>query len=109
MFLGPPGSLLADGRERAVDPIVPLIKASYARVFTLSSGGPSWTALRDREPGRAIFLYLDPKRMNRTTLRLAAALGLALLLAGCDKCGNMNITVPGAAAPTSCTDVKPRG
>jgi hypothetical protein len=40
---------------------------------------------------------------------MATALGLALLLVGCDKCGNMNINVPGAAAPTSCTDVKPRG
>jgi hypothetical protein len=40
---------------------------------------------------------------------MAAALALALLLAGCDKCGNMNINVPGAAAPTSCADVKPRG
>jgi hypothetical protein len=40
---------------------------------------------------------------------MAAALGLALLLTACDKCGNMNINVPGAAAPISCTDVKPRG
>jgi hypothetical protein len=46
--------------------------------------------------------------MNRTALRMAA-LCLALLLAGCDKCGNMNLTVPGAMAPASCSDVKPRG
>jgi hypothetical protein len=47
--------------------------------------------------------------MNRTALRLAAALGLALLLAGCDKCGNFNLYVPGAPAPAACTDAKPRG
>jgi hypothetical protein len=46
--------------------------------------------------------------MNKSALRMAAALGLALLVAGCDKCGNMNINVPGAV-PASCSDVKPRG
>ena len=47
--------------------------------------------------------------MHRTALRMAAALGLALLLAGCDKCGNFNLYVPGAPPPAACTDVKPRG
>ncbi len=46
--------------------------------------------------------------MNGTALRMAA-LGLALLLAGCDKCGNMNINVPGAVVPASCSDAKSRG
>jgi hypothetical protein len=46
--------------------------------------------------------------MNRTAFRMAV-LGLALLIAGCDKCGNMNINVPGAVVPASCSDVKPRG
>jgi hypothetical protein len=45
--------------------------------------------------------------MALTTLRLAAALGLALLLAGCDKCGNINLNVPGAA-PAACADSQPR-
>ncbi len=51
---------------------------------------------------------MDPEMMTRTVLR-TAALGLALLLAGCDKCGNFNINVPGMAAPTACTDTSPRG
>jgi hypothetical protein len=46
--------------------------------------------------------------MARTTLRAAAALGLALLLAGCDKCGNINFNVPGTA-PAVCADNQPRG
>jgi len=55
-------------------------------------------------------ILLSAKRilsMALTTLRLAAALGLALLLAGCDKCGNINLNVPGAA-PAACADSQPR-
>jgi hypothetical protein len=37
---------------------------------------------------------------------VAAVIGLSLLLAGCDKCGNWNLT--GLGAPKSCSDVKPR-
>ena len=47
--------------------------------------------------------------MHRTALRLASALGLMLVLAACDKCGDLNINVPGAAAPKACSDAKPRG
>ena len=46
--------------------------------------------------------------MALITLRVAAALGLALLLAGCDKCGNINLNVPGAAAPAACADNQSR-
>jgi hypothetical protein len=37
---------------------------------------------------------------------VAVLIGMALVLAGCDKCGNFNIT--GFNAPKSCSDVKPR-
>ncbi len=53
-------------------------------------------------------INLDPKSMARTAFRMAAALGLALLLAGCDKCGNFNVNIPGMTAPAACTDTKPR-
>ena len=46
--------------------------------------------------------------MTSIVLRTAAVLGLTLLLAGCDKCGNFNINVPGAA-PAVCADTQPRG
>ena len=37
---------------------------------------------------------------------IAILVGLALSVAGCDKCGNWNVT--GLGAPKSCSDVKPR-
>jgi hypothetical protein len=40
---------------------------------------------------------------------MAAVLGLALLLAGCDKCGNFNLNIPGITPPAACADIKPRG
>jgi hypothetical protein len=36
----------------------------------------------------------------------AVLIGIALLVAGCDKCGNWNLT--GLNAPKSCSDVKTR-
>jgi hypothetical protein len=42
----------------------------------------------------------------RTSLRTAAVLCLAVLLAGCDKCGNFNFNVP--KVPGACSDARPR-
>ncbi len=47
--------------------------------------------------------------MRRTALRLAAMIAVAAALTGCDKCGNLNITVPGAAMPKACGEAQPRG
>jgi hypothetical protein len=38
---------------------------------------------------------------------VATIVGMALLVAGCDKCGNWELT--GLGMPKTCTDVKPRG
>jgi hypothetical protein len=40
-------------------------------------------------------------------VRIVAVAGLAAMLAGCDKCGNLNLNVP--KLPTSCSDAKPQG
>ena len=37
---------------------------------------------------------------------LAILIGIALSVAGCDKCGNLNLT--GFGGTKSCSDVKPR-
>jgi hypothetical protein len=42
----------------------------------------------------------------RTSLPTAVVLCLAVLLAGCDKCGNFNLNVP--KVPGACSDAKPR-
>ncbi|HVL70797.1 MAG TPA: hypothetical protein VM434_02835 [Beijerinckiaceae bacterium] len=39
--------------------------------------------------------------------RIVAVAGLAALLAGCDKCGNINLNVP--KLPSSCSDARPQG
>ena len=46
--------------------------------------------------------------MNRAALRIAGALILALVMTACDKCGNININVPGGA-PKACTPSSPQG
>ena len=45
-------------------------------------------------------------RMGRAT-RVMAMITLLVVVAGCDKCGDLNINMPGAAKV--CTDTKPRG
>ena len=48
--------------------------------------------------------------MNRTALRIAGAVILALVVTACDKCGNININVPGGGgAPKACTPSSPQG
>jgi hypothetical protein len=37
---------------------------------------------------------------------VAILIGMALSVAGCDKCGNLNLT--GFGAPKSCSDIKPK-
>jgi hypothetical protein len=47
--------------------------------------------------------------MIRAAARLTAILGLALLVTACDKCGNVELNLPGGGTYKSCTDVKPQG
>ena len=46
--------------------------------------------------------------MRRNVVRMAA-MALLLLVAACDKCGNVNITVPSLGGAKVCTDIKPNG
>ena len=46
--------------------------------------------------------------MSRIAVRIAAAMSLVLLVAACDKCGNVTINVPGMG-PKACSDGGPRG
>ena len=44
--------------------------------------------------------------MKLGAFRIAIIVGLVLSVAGCDKCGNLDIA--GVTAPKTCSDAKPR-
>ena len=44
--------------------------------------------------------------MKLSAFRLAVVIGLVLSVAGCDKCGHLDIT--GITTPKTCSDPKPR-
>jgi hypothetical protein len=47
--------------------------------------------------------------MKRKAYRVAGLIGLVLFVAGCDKCGNVNINLPTGAKYKVCSDTNPQG
>ena len=44
--------------------------------------------------------------MKQGAIRMAVLIGMVLSVAGCDKCGNWDLT--GLGRPKTCSDTKPR-
>jgi hypothetical protein len=51
----------------------------------------------------------EVRGMKRKTYRIAGLIGLVLFVAGCDKCGNVNINLPTGAKYKVCSDTNPQG
>jgi hypothetical protein len=51
----------------------------------------------------------EVRGMKRKAYRIAGLIGLVLLVAGCDKCGNVNINLPTGGKYQACSDVNPQG
>ena len=47
--------------------------------------------------------------MKRKAYRIAGLIGLVLFVAGCDKCGNVNINLPTGGKYQACSDANPQG